>query len=183
MSKKIQKFYERLGKQTQFERSDEKLYAYLKTNLKKKRVAYPRFMEYFKNTWENYIKTSSSMNIAQFFIDKGNEILTKWYSEVWPFPKSRLSFEFGRGGSQVDILITIKYEFSDNETSTIEEVIDKYKIEEKTETSAALVSLLEPLVLFGLILSEIIGQEFRVSIEDRTIESNQIKIETSARPK
>jgi hypothetical protein len=183
MSKKVQKFYERLGKQTQFERSDEKLYAYLKTNLKKKRVAYPRFMEYFRKTWKNYIETSSSMNISQFFIDEGNEILTRWFSEVWPFPKSSLNFEFGRGGSQVDVLITIKYVFSKDETSAIGEVIDKFNIEEKTNTSAALVSLLEPLVLFGSILSEIIGQDFRVSIEDRTIENDQITIETSARPK
>jgi len=182
MTKKVCKFYEILGHHTQFDRGDENFHAYLKLNMVRKRVAYPRFLSQFQTIWEEYTKSQGVINLSQLFIEKGNEFLTEWYTEVFPFPK-RIEFEFHRGGSQVDVLITIKYTLSEIELNCFDEIIQKYNIPNKTPIAAALVSLLEPCVLLGEELSKIIGQEIRVSIEDRTIENNNIVLELSIRPK
>ena len=65
----------------------------------------------------------------------------------------------------------------------IDEIIKKYEIENKAITSAALIALLEPCVLLASAISPIIGQEVRVSIEDREIEDNLITLDLSMRPK
>jgi len=182
MTKKVCKFYEILGHHTQFDRGDEKFHAYLQSNLIRKRIAYPRFLSLFKNIWEEYRKNQGVVNLSQLFIDKGNEFLREWYTEVFPFPK-RIEFEFRRGGSQVDVLITIRYTLSDLEINCIDEIIKNYNISNKTPSAAALISLLEPCILLGEELSKIIRQEIRVSIEDRTVENNYILLELSIRPK
>jgi hypothetical protein len=182
MTKKVCKFYEVLGKHTQFDRGDEKFHAYVLSNLLRKRVAYPRFVDQFKTLWEEYMKNQIGFNLSQLFIDNGNTFLKDWYTEVFPFPK-RIEFEFRRGGSQVDVLITIKYTLSEIEITCFKDIIKSNNIQNKTPTAAGLISLLEPCVLLGEELSKIIGQEIRVSIEDRTIENNDIVLELSVRPK
>ena len=183
MTKKVCQFFEILGKNTKFDRGDEHFRAYILSNLKKKRVSYPRFMSNFKEVWENFIKDKVGINVSQFFIENGKAFMKEWYTDVFTFPKSRIHFNFGQGGSQVDVLITIKYLLSEIELNCLEEIIKKYTIEEKTVMAAALISMLEPCVILGHVISEVMGQEFRVSIEDREIEGNQIVLELSARPK
>ncbi|NVM53018.1 MAG: hypothetical protein HWN66_04895 [Candidatus Helarchaeota archaeon] len=183
MTKKVCKFFEMLGKHTRFDRGDKKFHAYLKSNLERKRITYPRFMDYFKTIWEKYVKTVVGINLSRFFIENGNDFMKRWYTDVFTFPKSRIFFDFGQGGSQVDVLITVKYALSKIEFECLDEIIKKYNIENKGITSAALISLLEPCVLLAVELSTIIGQEIRISIEDREIENNIIILELSARPK
>ena len=182
MTKKVCKFYEILGKHTQFDRGDENFHAYLQSNLARKRVAYPRFLDQFKILWNDYAKNQIGFNLSQLFIDHGNTFLKDWYTEVFPFPK-RIQFEFRRGGSQVDVLLTVKYTLSEIEINCFNEIIKSQNIQNKTATAAGLISLLEPCVLLGEELSKIIGQEIRASIEDRTIENNNIVLELSIRPK
>jgi len=164
MTKKVCKFYEILGKHTLFDRGDENFHAYLISNLVHKRVAYPRFVEQFKSIWEEYMKNQSVNNLSQLFIEKGDEFLKEWYTEVFPFPK-RIKFEFRRGGSQVDVLITIRYTLSVIEINCFDEIIKNYNIPNKTSSAAALISLLEPCVLLGEELSKIIGQLSRTFME------------------
>ncbi len=182
MTKKVCKFFDLIAKHTRFER-DENFSTYLMANLQKKRVSYPRFVQNFALIWKNYIEGDVGINVSRFFIEHGDELLKEWYTDVFSFPKSRINFKFGQGGTQVDVLITIIYQLSEIELICLDEIIKNYKIDDKTVTAAALISLLEPCVLLGIIFSRIVGQEFRVSIEDRTIENNQITLDLSARPK
>lgn len=171
-----------LGKHTRFDRGNESFRSYLISNLERKRVSFPRFVDYFKKTWDLYTKGDVGINISRFFMEKGHEFMKRWYTDVFSFPK-RISFEFEQGGTQVDVLITIIYLLSQIEINCLNEIIEKYKIKNKTVNIAALISLLEPCVLLTYVLSRIVGQEFRLSIEDRTIENNKITLELSARPK
>lgn len=182
MTKKVCKFYETLGKYTQFDRGDENFHAYLQSNLARKRVAYPRFLDEFKLLWSEYAKKQIGFNLSQLFIEHGTTFLSDWYTKVFPFPR-RIKFEFRRGGSQVDVLLTMKYTLSEMEINCFNEIIKNHNIQNKTATTAGLISLLEPCVLLGEELSKIIGQEIRVSIEDRTIENNNIVLDLSVRPK
>lgn len=183
MTKKVCKFFELLGKHTRFDRGDAKFHSYLESNLTRKHISYPRFLEEIKTIWKNFTSKEFGMNLSRFFIENGNDLLKKWYTDVFSFPKRRISFEFGQGGSQVDVLITIKYLLTEIEFKCLDEIFNKYEIENKAPTSAALIAMLEPCVLLGIALSSIIGQEIRVSIEDREIEDNLITLELSARPK
>ncbi len=183
MTKKVCKFFDMVGKHTQFDRGDEKFHSYLKSNLESKRVSYPRFVEEIKLMWEEFIKDAVGINLSSFFIKNGNNFMKKWYTDVFTFPKRRIKFDFGQGGSQVDVLLTIRYELSEIELQCLDVIIKKYNIENKTINSAALIALLEPCVLFGIVLSEVIGQGIRVSIEDREIKDNLITLDLSARPK
>jgi len=172
-----------LARHTQFDRGDEKFHSFLKSSLERKKVSYPRFMSDMKIIWENFAETEFGMNLSRFFIEFGQNFMKKWYTDVFTFPKRRIEFDFGQGGSQVDVLISIRYQLTDIELSCLEEIIKKYNIENKTITSAALIALLEPCVLLGIALSSIIGQDIRVSIEDREIEDNLLTLDLSARPK
>jgi hypothetical protein len=183
MTKKVCKYFDMVGKHTRFDRGDEKFHIFLRETLERKRTTYPRFMGYLKEVWDNYIKNQVGMNLTHFFTENGQEFMKRWYTDVFDFPKRRINFDFRQGGSQVDVLITIIYELSEIELTCLDEIIKKYNIEEKTINSAALIGLLEPCVIFGVELSTVIGQEIRVSIEDRTIEENIIKLYLSARPK
>lgn len=183
MTKKVCKFFELLGKHTRFDRGDAKFHSYLKSNLERKRVSYPRFIDDIKTIWKDFTTKEFGMNLSRFFMENGKDFMKEWYTDVFSFPKRRISFEFGQGGSQVDVLITIKYLLTEIEFKCLDEIINKYEIENKTVTSAALIAMLEPCVLLGIALSSIIGQEVRVSIEDREIEDNLITLDLSARPK
>ncbi len=183
MTTRVCKFFNLLGKHTRFDRGSEEFHNYLKTHLERKHATYPRFVSEIKEIWEQYIKGQVGMNISRFFMEKGQEFMQSWYCEVFPFPKTRINFEFRPGGSQVDVLITVKYVLSDVELTCLAEIIQKYNIPDKPVTGAALIALLEPCVLFGMVLSSIVGQEIRVSIEDRMIEQNHLTLELSARPR
>lgn len=183
MTKKVCKFFDMLGKHTQFDRGDENFHSYLKSNLKRKKVSYPRFLSDIKIIWEKFASKEFGMNLSRFFIEFGQAFMKKWYTDVFTFPKRRIEFDFGVGGSQVDVLITIRYELTEIELNCLDAIIKKYEIENKTITTAALIALLEPCVLLGSAISPIIGQEVRVSIEDREIEGNLITLDLSIRPK
>lgn len=183
MTKKVCKFYEMLGKHTRFDRGDENFRSYLKANLEKKRVSYPRFVEDVTKVWDEFIKHEVGIHLSRFFTENGKDFMKRWYTDVFTFPKRRIEFDFKQGGSQVDVLISVKYLLSEVEHACLDEILKKYQIEEKTIHSAALIALLEPCVLLGVVLSSIIGQEIRISIEDRSIEKNEIILDLSARPK
>jgi len=183
MTKKVCKFFELIGKHTGFDRGDTKFRAFLGAHLERKHTTYPRFMNYFQEVWNDYIKNDVGINLSRFFIENGKAFMKKWYTDVFPFPKRRIDFEFKQGGSQVDVLITIKYQLTEVELECLNEIIQKYQIKDKTINAAALIALLEPCVLLGMALSKLIGQEIRVSIEDRSIEKNLITLELSVRPR
>ncbi|MHA1264125.1 MAG: hypothetical protein ACTSRS_02720 [Candidatus Helarchaeota archaeon] len=183
MTKKVCKFYEMVGKHTAFDRGDDKFRLYLKSNLERKRVAYPLFLEETTKYWEEFKKSTISSNLFQFFTKFGQILMKKWYTDVFSFPKRRIHFEFKQGGSQVDVLISINYTLSEVENNCLGEILKKYNITDKNIKSAALIALLEPSILLGMEISKIIGQEIRVSIEDREIINDHIILDLSARPK
>jgi len=164
-------FLENMAKYTSFQRMD--MINLLKQILTEQKLVLKNFKAEFLQIWENWMQEYGGSNVANFYVNKGGEILQNWLTIVFPFRKNDFKINFNEGGTTVDIILDISYFFNERELQFIDFLIKEFNIQELNSQTALIRTLAETILIFSQIWNEISGYAFTMMPEeDRTRKKN-----------
>lgn len=180
---KLKSLLSKLATETKFERMD--MIEYYRTEIQKNLMSIRSFIRDFKDVWIEWTKKNSKSEVAKFFKDKGSKLLTRWLSEVFPFNNKKFNANFSEGGTTVDIILKISYEFTNEELFFVEQLLSENKIELSPQL-ALVRSFAELILIFPMIWNDIVGYEFTIMPENEKEELTKdgliLQMEFSSRP-
>ncbi|NHI92765.1 MAG: hypothetical protein EAX96_09720 [Candidatus Lokiarchaeota archaeon] len=180
---KLKNLLNKLAFYTKFERMD--MIEFYKTEIQKNLMPIRSFERDFNEIWTNWAKKNSKSEVAKFFKEKGDKLLIRWLTEVFPFNNRKLDVKFFEGGTTVDIILKITYAFSNEELFFVEKIISENKIDLSPQI-ALVRSFAELILIFPIIWNEIIGYEFTIMPENEKEELKKdglnLLMEFSSRP-
>ncbi|MHA1378461.1 MAG: HAD-IIA family hydrolase [Candidatus Helarchaeota archaeon] len=169
---KIFIFLDNFARVTAFERME--MIPYFNQVLKEQISSLKKFRKEFVEIWEKWSEEHGGSNVAVFFVNKGQKILLKWLSTVFPFRLKDFKIEFQEGGTSVDIILKVSYLFNEEELKHTDYLIKQYKIKEITSQIALIRILAETILIFSKMWNDISGYDFTMMAEeDKTIKKGE----------
>ncbi|MHA2287899.1 MAG: hypothetical protein ACXABG_03840 [Promethearchaeota archaeon] len=156
MSQRFRKFVERVAKDNEFKPLKNKLLNYLQKESENKYKNYPRLLELMESYWPKYKEGS---RISYLLRDHYEEIFTFYLNTLFPFRKRGLSLNHPEAPTPVDFKLVYTYYYNLAEIEVVRDVIDRMKIEVKTE------SILKRMLIFAVssfspMVQQIFGRPF-----------------------
>ena len=180
---KLKNLLSKLAIDTKFERMD--MIEYYRTEIQKNLMPIRSFIRDFNEVWVEWTKKNSKSEVAKFFKDKGDKLLSRWLTEVFPFNSKKFNAKYSEGGTTVDIILNISYEFSNEELFYVEKLLSENKIDLSPQI-ALVRSFAELILIFPIIWNDIVGYEFTIMPENEKEELNKdglnLVMEFSSRP-
>jgi len=181
---KFKDFVNNLANKTKFERFD--MVKFFKSEIQSRVSQIRSYKSNFEKAWNKWQMKKSGSDISAFFKKYGKSLLTDWLCKVFPFNSKKLKIKFDIGGTNVDIILNIRYSYHHDEVILFIKALKENDIDEINEEIAMIRTLAETILCFPLVWTEFFGYEFTImpENEEKVWNKNEfnINIDFSARP-
>ncbi|MHA1144829.1 MAG: hypothetical protein ACTSRW_08845 [Candidatus Helarchaeota archaeon] len=125
-----------------------------------------KFQESVAQMWDEWEKDHMSKGISDFFHRKGELLFNIWLTELFPFEREKLTFEFPEGHSSVDAQMVITYVYEKKELDYIKFVLQKLQLNDKNEVDAARMLFVNSIKSISPYFSTLVGTQFKIYTEN-----------------
>ncbi|MHA1271181.1 MAG: hypothetical protein ACTSPY_15410 [Candidatus Helarchaeota archaeon] len=115
--------------------------------------------EKFTN-WRNNM--GDLVDVADFLLEAGADILTFWMTNIYCFDKKRLNIQVPKKLSPVDSLIIAQYTFTKDEVKVIKEVLQEYQLSDYGDAKAATTIFSNSMKTIAKYLSKILNTDYNI---------------------
>jgi len=121
------------------------------------------FKRFCNSEFEKWRQERGSLvDVADFLIHHGADILNFWMTKVFCFNEKKLKIDVPKMLSPVDCQIIAQYSFSKDELKIIKALLQEYEVDDYDEKKAASTIFSNSLKVVSQYLSEIIDSDYKI---------------------
>ena len=178
MSSRFENLINEIAENTKFIRLD--MIPYFKEYLNRHQNPLNKIRRAFKISRSRQSSRLTKSNVAAYLKIKGIDLLFNWLNLLFHFRRTDLNINLKKGGTSMDAIMLINYNYNQNELIYIKKVINDYNLKEN-DISIGDISLLllgESVLCMEKTFNEIIGYKFSLMMQNDEIEilKNEIKV-------
>ncbi len=186
---KFAAFIENLAKESRFDRNLIK-HTYETYIFTQRKDVYVKFELLCNELWKHYLKDNKSIEVANFFVEHGDELFRAWLRIFFPFniKQEQLILGFKAGGTPEDFAFHMFYRFSQEELEVITRSFEKYKIREISTRAALTRIFIEAFLSMQPTISKTVGYGYTLMLVDskllvkENVKGRVLHLEIAARP-
>ncbi|MBD3227796.1 MAG: hypothetical protein GF329_06375 [Candidatus Lokiarchaeota archaeon] len=177
MSIRFRDLVSEIAEETNFIRLD--MIPYFKDYMNRHPTPLNRLKRAYKISRSKQRMTKS--NVAAYLLKKGGDLIHDWLNDVFFFRRTDLTISLKRGGTSMDAIMNISYQYNEEEIETIKQIIKEYKLKEKdiTVEDVSLLLLSESILCMEKVFNEVIGYKFSLMMQNDEVKKSENRIEVS----
>lgn len=177
MSVRFENIVKEIAEKTNFIRID--MIPFFKKYIERHQTPLNRLKKAYKISRARSSAKIVSSNVAAYLIKKGTQLLYDWLNDMFYFRRGDLEISLKQGGTSMDAVMNIIYNYNEEEIDTIKKVIQDYNLKEKDINidDICLLLLSESIMCMQDSFNEIIGYRFSLMMQNDEVKISKNSVE------